>query len=191
MARLPYIDDPTPRRGCRPAPPGWSGADAAEGDAAAAFAELRALGRPPLNLYRVLANQPRALRAFLGMSRYVRDENSLPGPLRELVILATAFALGARYEQVVHLEAARRAGVPEAQLAAFPAWQSSGAFDAAERAAMTYAHEMTAARRAVAATFEALRAHFDPAQVVDLTVTVGWYHLVGVVVLGLEVDVEA
>lgn len=190
MARLPYLDDPTPRRGCRPAPPGWSGSGAAE-DAAAAFAELRALGRPPLNLYRILANQPRALRAFLGLSRYIRDENPLPGRLRELVILATAFALGARYEQVHHLESARRAGVPEAQLAAFPAWQSSGVFDAAERAAMTYAHEMTTTRRAGEATFEALRGHFSAAQIVDLTLTVGWYHLVGAVLLGLEVDVEA
>lgn len=190
MARLPYVDDPTPRRGCRPAPAGWSRAEGAA-DAAAAFAELRALGRPPLNLYRILANQPRALRAFLGMSRYIRDENPLPARLRELVILTTAFALGARYEQVHHLESARRAGVPEAQLAAFPAWQSSGAFDAAERAAMRYAHELATSRRAGAATFEALRTHFQPPQIVDLTLTCGWYHLVGAVLLGLEVDVEA
>ncbi|HKX16522.1 MAG TPA: carboxymuconolactone decarboxylase family protein, partial [bacterium] len=144
-----------------------------------------------LNLYRILANQPRALRAFLGMSRYIRDENPLPAGLRELVILATAFALGVHYEQVHHLESARRAGVPEAQLAAFPAWQSSDAFAAAERAAMTYAHELATSRRVDAATFEALRTHFRPPQIVDLTLTCGWYHLVGAVLLGLQVDVEA
>src|SRR5579864_358767 len=75
MARLPYVEDPTPRRGCRPAPPGWRAAPA-EAEAAAAFDELRRLGRPPLNLYRILANQPAALRAFLGMSRYIRDDGA-------------------------------------------------------------------------------------------------------------------
>ena len=54
MARLPYVDDP------------------AGPDVAAAYAEVRALGRPLLNLYRILGNQPAALRAFLGMSRYIR-----------------------------------------------------------------------------------------------------------------------
>jgi 4-carboxymuconolactone decarboxylase len=214
MARLPYVQDPTPRQGCRPAPGGgrlsgvhglpgasaeqgagevanaWPGGED-PGETAAAFAEVRALGRPLLNLYRIMANQPRALRAFLGMSRYIRDENPLPVRLRELVILATAYALGVRYEQAHHLESARRAGIPEAQLAAFPAWQSSGAFSPAERAAMTYAHEMATSRRASAATFESLRAHFGPAQIVDLTLTAGWYHLVGVVLAGLEVDLEA
>jgi 4-carboxymuconolactone decarboxylase len=192
MARLPYVEDPTPRRGCCPAPPGWAGADEAAGtELAAAYDEVRALGRPLLNLYRILANQPRALRAFLGMSRYIRDENPLPVRLRELVILATAHALGVRYEQVHHLASARRAGVPEDKLAAFPAWQASGAFDAAERAAMAYAHEIATSRRVTPETFEALRAHYDPAQIVDLTLTVGWYHLVGCVLVPLEVDVEA
>lgn len=167
MARLPYVDDP------------------------GASAEVRALGRPFLNLYRILANQPPALSAFLGMSRYIRDGGTLPAPLRELTILATAHALGVRYEQVHHAAAARRAGVPEAKLAAFPAWQGSAAFDAAERGAMTYAHEIATTRRVSDGTFENLRAHFSPAQIVDLTLTVGWYHLVGCVLVPIEVDVEA
>jgi alkylhydroperoxidase family enzyme len=158
---------------------------------AAAYAEVRALGRPVLNLYRILANQPPALRAFLGMSRYIRGDNSIPVPLREVTILATAYALGVRYEQVAHLDAARRAGVPEAKLAAFPAWQTSGVFDAAERAAMTYAHEIATSRRVSGATFDALRAHFEPPQIIDLTLIVGWYHLCGAVLVPLEVDVEA
>jgi len=179
MARLPYVENPTPRHG------------RGDSDVAAAYAEVRALGRPLLNLYRILGNRPPALRAFLGMSRYIRDENTLPAPLRELTILATAHALGVRYEQVHHLAAARRAGVSEAKLAAFPAWQASPAFDAAERAAMAYAHEIATSRRVAGETFEALRAHFDPAQIIDLTLVVGWYHLCGAVLVPLEVDVEA
>jgi 4-carboxymuconolactone decarboxylase len=176
MARLPYVEEPTTL--------------SAESAAAPAYAEVRALGRPLLNLYRILANQPPALRAFLGMSRYIRDQSTLAAPLRELTILATAFALGVRYEQVHHLASARRAGVSEAKLAAFPAWQGSAAFDPAERAAMAYAHEVATTRRVRDATFDALRAHFEPAQIIDLALTVGWYHLCGALLEPLEVDVE-
>jgi 4-carboxymuconolactone decarboxylase len=176
VAKLPYIEDP--------------GEPAGATAVASAYAEVRALGRPLLNLYRILANQPPALRAFLGMSRYIRDESALSPPVRELAILATAFALGVRYEQVHHAAAARRAGVSEAKLAAFPAWQTSAAFDQAERAAMGYAHEVAATRRVRDATFETLRAHFTPAQIIDLALTVGWYHLCGALLEPLEVDVE-
>jgi alkylhydroperoxidase family enzyme len=176
MARLPYIEEP--------------GASAGGTAAAAAYAEVRALGRPLLNLYRILANQPSALRAFLGMSRYIRNDSAVPPPIRELAILATAFALGVRYEQVHHTAAAQRAGVSETKLAAFPAWQTSAAFDAPERAAMTYAHEVATTRRVQDATFDRLRAHFTPAQIIDLALTVGWYHLCGALLEPLEVDVE-
>ena len=53
------------------------------------FARVEAMGRPVLNLYRALANQPAALDAFLDMSRYVRSGSSLDAGLRELVILGS------------------------------------------------------------------------------------------------------
>jgi 4-carboxymuconolactone decarboxylase len=177
VARLPYVDEPR-------------ASTAASSEVAAAYVEIRALGRPLLNLYRILANQPAALRAFLGMSRYVRDGSALAPALRELAILATAFALGVRYEQVHHLAAARRAGVSEAKLAVFPSWQSGAAFEPDERAAMAYAHEVATTRRVRDATFDALRTHFTPAQTIDLVVTVGWYHLCAAILQPLEVDVE-
>ncbi len=189
MARLPYVPDPANGHGASTGTPPGAGSSLAS-DAAAVYAEIRALGRPVLNLYRVLANQPPALRAFLGMSRYVRDDSALPAALRELTILATAYALGVQYEQVHHLAAARRAGVPEAKLAAFPAWQGSSAFDAVERAALTYAHEVATNGRVGDDTFRALEAHLSRGQIVDLALTVGWYHLCAALLLPLDVDLD-
>src|SRR5581483_8525593 len=80
MARLPYVK------------PG------ASADADRAFTEVERIGRPILNLYAELANQPPALEAFLEMSKYVRSESSLEPGLRELSILATAHAIGQDYE---------------------------------------------------------------------------------------------
>src|SRR6266568_4268704 len=82
------------------------------------FAELARMGRPVLNLYRELANQPPALAAFLGMTRYVRSESSLQPGMRELAILATAHELGQAYEVSHHTEAAARAGVAPEQVTA-------------------------------------------------------------------------
>lgn len=82
---------------------------AAQGESPAVddlYAEIGRMGRPVLNLYRVLANQPPALAAFLEMSRYVRSGSSLDPGLRELAILATAHELGQEYEVAHHTEAA-------------------------------------------------------------------------------------
>ena len=64
MARLEYVE---------------SGASPAVDDL---FAEVARMGRPVLNLYRALANQPPALSAFLEMSRYVRAASSLEPGMR-------------------------------------------------------------------------------------------------------------
>ena len=68
MARLPYLE-----KGVSP-------------DVDRVFEEVERLGRPVLNLYRVLANQPAALSAFLEMSRYVRADSSLESATPALVV---------------------------------------------------------------------------------------------------------
>jgi len=154
------------------------------------YAEITALRGGLVNLYRALANQPPALRAFMGMSRYVRDESSLTPQLRELAILATAHALDVEYEKVHHLAAARRIGVAERKLQAFPNWAASDAFTPAERAVLAYSHQVTRSLTADDATFNTLREYLTPAQVVDLTLTVGWYHLCAALILPLRIDLD-
>ena len=74
------------------------------------YRDIAGLRGQVVNLYKVLANQPDALRAFMGMSRYIRDDADFPADLRELAILATGYAVGAAYEIHHHVPAARRAG---------------------------------------------------------------------------------
>ena len=148
------------------------------------------MGRPVANLYRVLANQPPALAAFLGMSRYVRSESSLDPRLRELVIVATAREFGQEYELIHHLEAARKAGVPDAKLSALEPGGDLGVLTPAERCAVEYARRSARGRTCDDATFELLRQAFGPAGVVDLVVTSAWYHLCAVILDSAQVDLE-
>jgi alkylhydroperoxidase family enzyme len=137
------------------------------------FARIEAMGRPVLNLYRALANQPAALEAFLSMSRYVRGGSSLDPALREAVILVTARELGSEYEVAHHSH-----GV------------SLDALDERGRCAVDYARSAARTRTCDDALFERLKQHFSTEEIVDLVVTVAWYHLCAVILGTLEVELE-
>jgi len=137
------------------------------------FARVEAMGRPVLNLYRALANQPAALEAFLEMSRYVRGGSSLDAGLREAVIFATAQELGSDYEVAHHSTGVDLDGLDERG-----------------RCAVEYARSAACTRSCDDALFQHLKEHFSNAEIVDLVVTVGWYHLCAVVLGTLEVELE-
>jgi AhpD family alkylhydroperoxidase len=172
VARLDYV-----RRGADP-------------DADRVFNEVQRLGRPILNLYAELANQPPALGAFLSMSRYIRDESSLDPALRELEILATAHALGQDYEVRHHTDAARRAGVSAEKISAAAPGGTLEALSDRERCAVEYARESAATRTCSDTMFERMRQLFSTEEVVDLVVTAAWYHLCAVILGTLAVELE-
>jgi AhpD family alkylhydroperoxidase len=172
MARLPYVTD-------RESP-----------EVDALYAEIARMGRPVLNLYRLLANQPPALGAFLEMSRYVRSGSSLDPGLRELAILATAHELGQDYEVAHHTEAALKAGVSDAEIAAVAPGGSLKTLTTAERCAVEFARQVAHTRSCDDATFQELQSLFSNEQIVDLVVTTGWYHLCAVILGSLRVELE-
>jgi 4-carboxymuconolactone decarboxylase len=155
------------------------------------YSEIGRMGRPVLNLYRELANQPPALAAFLEMSRYVRSGSSLDPGLRELAILATAHELGQEYEVTHHTEAAIAAGVDPAKVAAIAPAGSLDTLTAAERCAVEFARQAAHTRSCDDATFHELQSLFSTEEIVDLVMTTGWYHLCAVILGSLRVELEA
>lgn len=172
MARLPYVD---------------AGASPAVDDL---YAEIARMGRPVLNLYRVLANQPPALGAFLEMSRYVRSGSNLEPGLRELAILATAHELGQEYEVAHHTDAALRAGVSDVKVAAVGPGGSLDALTSAERCAVEFSRQAAHTDSCDEAMFRRLQSLFSNEQIVDLVVTTGWYHLCAVILGSFRVELE-
>ncbi len=149
------------------------------------------MGRPVLNLYRALANQPPALAAFLEMSRYVRSGSSLDPGLRELAILATAHELGQDYEVAHHTQAAALVGVDSAKVAAVTPGGPLDALTAAERCAVEFARQTSQMRSCDDATFNRLQSLFSTEEILDLVVTTAWYHLCAVILGVLHVELEA
>lgn len=175
MARLPYVTTSNRER-----------AD----DLTMLYQEIADLRGSVHHLHQALANQPSALRAFMGMSRYVRNDAALSPTLRELAVLATAYVLDVEYEKFHHRPAARRAGVTEAQLAAFPDWERADVFSPIERAVLRYADRVARNRSVDDATFQELRSHLSEAELVDLALTVGWYHLCAAIIGPLQIETE-
>ena len=155
------------------------------------YAEIERMGRPVLNLYRELANQPPALAAFLEMSRYVRSGSTLDPGLRELVILATAHELGQDYEVAHHTQAAGVVGVDAAKVAALMPGGSIDGFTPAERCAIEFARQTAHTRSCDDATFSRMQALFSTQEIVDLVVTTAWYHLCAVILGSLRIELEA
>jgi len=174
MARLPYLDAD------RTTEPEL---------VAELYERINDWGRHVANLYKVLANQPAALHAFLGMSHYIREQSSLDATLREIAILSTGRALDQPYERAHHEPVALSLGVEPSTIRAI----ADGEFDRLEplpRAVATYADQVARRHDADDEVFEELRKRLSEAELTDLVVTVAWYHLCAAILGPLQVEVE-
>ena len=141
------------------------------------------------HLFRAVANAPSALAPFYGMSRAIRTQTKLPARLRELVILTTACTLGNEYQIAEHTLMALREGLTREEVRDIMAGVYSR-FSECERVAATFAKALSSGGDCSPETFADLERHFTPGNIVELTLTVGWYHLVAVVIRALDIDLE-
>ena len=125
---------------------------------------------------------PEAYQAQLAMEAYVR-RCSIERPLVELVKLRASYLNGCAYCIDMHTKDARAAGETEQRLYAVPVWRETPFFTPRERAALAWTEAVTEVGRTGVPdeTYDALRAHFSEAEIVDLTMAVivinGWNRL--------------
>jgi alkylhydroperoxidase family enzyme len=150
---------------------------------------LEALWGTPPNLYKALANHPRLIAAWTEFAKVLRHDARTPRALRELVILRGAQLMRSEYEWAHHLPMARKAGVPEAQIAALAAWRTSPHFDAREKAALALAEAVTQGRVSEE-VFAQARRQFDPHDYVEIATVAAFYAMVGRMLDALGVPLE-
>src|ERR1051326_8247814 len=129
-------------------------------------------------LYQVLLNSPAVAEGWEKMLTAVRNRNSLPAALREMVIIRVAFLNRAPYELEAHRPIALACGVSEAKIDALRLPQPGVAFTPLERAVLVLTDTMTRDVQVDDAVFEPLRAHFDARSLVDLVATIAAYNMV-------------
>jgi len=146
----------------------------------------------PIALFKALVNSPNGARAFSGLGQFIRYGSKLDPRLRELAILQVGWLARSPYEWSHHVKLGHDFGVTDDDIRALieeTAGHTTG-LDDLTRTVLRAAREMTGQGGMADATFASLRAALGNEQVVDLTLTIGFYNAVVRVLATLQIDVE-
>jgi AhpD family alkylhydroperoxidase len=140
-------------------------------------------------LYGVLLNSPPIAHGWEQMLSAVRNRNSLPAGLRELVILRVAVLNRARYEFDAHAPHALAAGVSAEAVEASRSMPlaADAPFTQAQRVALLLADAMTRDIDVPDASYADVRQHFDVQGQIDLVATVAAYNMVSRFLVALQI----
>jgi AhpD family alkylhydroperoxidase len=131
-----------------------------------------------LHLYQMLLHSPQLAEGWLMYLTAIRQKLSLPGALRELVIMRVAQLNGAPYEAQQHAPIALAEGLTPDQMDALPNWQDSTVFSELERAVLHLSDTMTRDVHVAHELIQSVREHLDERQTVELVATVAAYNMV-------------
>jgi len=159
MARLPY-------------------ADLTRSDIAPLIEQITNERGSVLLLYQMLLQSPAVARGWLNHLTGIRHQSSLPGDIREMVIMRVAMLNRAPYEADQHAPIALKEGMTQAQLDCLSEWQQSDLFRPIERAVLAYTDAMTLDVQVSDATFAEVRHYFSERGMVELTATIATYNMV-------------
>jgi len=146
----------------------------------------------PIALFKALVNSPNGARAFSGLGQFIRYGSKLDPRLRELAILQVGWLARSPYEWSHHVKLGHDFGVSDDDIRALIA-ETAGhptQLDALTRTVLRAAREMSEHGAMSDASFASLQAALGNEQVVDLTLTIGFYNAVVRVLATLQIDVE-
>ena len=148
-------------------------------------------GAPPvINALAVLMRYPALAKAFLTFNRHLLLGSSLPGRIRELLILRIGWIRRAEYEWAQHVALASRVGIRKEEIEAVKEGPGAVVWTPFESALLRAVDELHADAFVSDATWDVLAAHLDQRQLMDLVFTVGAYDLLAMAfnTFGLELD---
>lgn len=146
----------------------------------------------PGNWWTVVAQSPELLEHCVsGFAFYRSPDRELPPGLRELSQLRVGWARASRFVFSQHCKASRDNGVSEQKIADIAAWETSDAYEPAERAVLAWTDALVLrGGRASDATFAALRAHLSELAILELTYIACWYDLHAVMSRALRLELD-
>ncbi len=143
-----------------------------------------------INLYRVVAHNPRALLNFLRLGNSLLVGTELQPKLRELAILRIAKLAGSKYEWSQHYPIALELGIEEKQIQAISTWITSANFNELERAVLQYTDEVAQNVEVKDDTFRLLQRYLNERAIVELTLSIGYWGMVARVLVPLQIDID-
>jgi 4-carboxymuconolactone decarboxylase len=140
-------------------------------------------------LYGVLLNSPPIAHGWEQMLSAVRNRNSIPADLRELVILRVAVLNRAHYEFDAHVPHALAAGLSAEAVEASRSLPLAvnAPFTQAQFVALRLTDAMTRDIDVPEALYAEVRQHFDVQGQLDLVATVAAYNMVSRLLVALQI----
>ncbi|MEC9196732.1 MAG: carboxymuconolactone decarboxylase family protein [Pseudomonadota bacterium] len=138
-----------------------------------------------LNVYRTMANHPALTRAWASLRQHIVKDTSLGLERSEVVILRTGVRLGSEYEWAHHVSRARALGFSDARIRAIRDTPEG------EDALLTCAVDAIFDHHKLPSDLEAeLRQTIGKAGVFDLIATVGFYSVLGTILMTYGVPID-
>ena len=175
MTRIPYANiEESPRKVCD------------------FFNKMRANsdGAEIMNIFRMMAHSDISVREFIRLGNRLLTRAHLEHRFRELAILRIAQLLGARYEWAQHVPIAIGVGISRQQVKDLENWAASSLFDDRDKTVLRYTEEVVSDSEPRDETFAAASEFLDHPSLVELTLSIGYWSMVGKFLKTFQVDVE-
>ncbi len=144
---------------------------------------------PPLNVFRMVAGAPRAVRPFMALGRAVLS-TALDARRREIAVLRVAHATHAPYEWAQHEQLARSAGVTEAEIEAIGREDPVTSLDEECNLICRVADEVSREVRLSDEALEQIIDRYGPREATELIMLVSYYNMVSRFLESTRVEVE-
>lgn len=135
--------------------------------------------------FQVLLHAPEQAEHIARLGHVVRFESGLDGADRELAILATGRAHGCDYVWDTHLDLARREGTSPDAIAHLDG--RAGDLAPREAAILDMVGELCSGSSVSASTFARVESHLGTEGVVELSILVGYYTLLGYAMASFDI----
>ncbi|AMW14751.1 carboxymuconolactone decarboxylase [Streptomyces qaidamensis] len=142
------------------------------------------------NIFTTLVRHPDLYEQFMPFGGQLLVSGRLPGEVRELLILRTAWNTGSRYEWGRHLPLARAEGVTDADIDRIGEGPEAAGWTDLQRHLIRAADELNRDATMSDPTWESLAEHFDDAELIEIVMLVGQYHMVAFFLNATGVELE-
>jgi 4-carboxymuconolactone decarboxylase len=153
------------------------------------FAKLETNSRV-LNVQKMVANSPGSVREFTRLGNALLNKSKLSSYFRELAIIRISFLTGSRYEWAQHVPIALSAGVSKEQLEEISHWRDSSLFSEEDQVILKFTDEVVQEHQASESTFNLAAKFLDPESLVELTLSIGYWSMVGKFLRTFQVEIE-
>ena len=142
------------------------------------------------NVFTTLLNHPDLFRRWLVFANHILGKSTLDLRDREILILRIGHLADCEYEWRQHVQIARQAGMTDAEIGAIRDGAAAPCWSESERALINATDDLKRDTHLSDAAWNALAAHYDTRQIMDIVFTVGQYNMLAMALnsLGVQAD---